>query len=168
MLPNFILVGAAKSGTSSLYHYLRQHPEVFMPREKAAQLGEPAVEEPLLSASDEQTPGEAGRPDDAKPAVSEEDRDVRAISLVESWKKGFEGAVTSSPAVCGDRVVFGCRDGSIYAFTQAGEMVWRYETGDGVGASPCCESGNHSPSAITSGTSSFSANRSPFLTVLWW
>ena len=30
-LPNFLIVGAAKSGTSSLHHYLNQHPEVFMP-----------------------------------------------------------------------------------------------------------------------------------------
>lgn len=30
-LPNFLIVGAAKSGTTSLYHYLKQHPEVFFP-----------------------------------------------------------------------------------------------------------------------------------------
>lgn len=29
-LPNFLIVGAAKSGTTSLYHYLKQHPEIFM------------------------------------------------------------------------------------------------------------------------------------------
>ena len=29
-LPNFLIVGAAKCGTTSLYHYLRQHPDVFM------------------------------------------------------------------------------------------------------------------------------------------
>jgi len=28
--PNFFLVGAPKSGTTSLYHYLKQHPEIFM------------------------------------------------------------------------------------------------------------------------------------------
>ena len=28
-LPNFLLIGAAKSGTSSLYMYLGQHPEIF-------------------------------------------------------------------------------------------------------------------------------------------
>jgi len=31
ILPNFFIVGAAKAGTTSLYHYLRQHPEVFLP-----------------------------------------------------------------------------------------------------------------------------------------
>ncbi len=30
-LPNFLIVGAAKSGTTSLHNYLNQHPEVFMP-----------------------------------------------------------------------------------------------------------------------------------------
>jgi hypothetical protein len=29
-LPNFLIVGAAKCGTTSLYYYLKQHPEVFM------------------------------------------------------------------------------------------------------------------------------------------
>jgi len=29
-LPNFIVIGAAKAGTSSLWHYLNQHPEVYM------------------------------------------------------------------------------------------------------------------------------------------
>jgi hypothetical protein len=34
MLPNFIIPGAVKAGTSSLYYYLRQHPEIFMPDNK--------------------------------------------------------------------------------------------------------------------------------------
>ena len=29
-LPNFFIIGAAKSGTTSLYHYLKQHPEIYM------------------------------------------------------------------------------------------------------------------------------------------
>ena len=32
--PNFLIIGAAKCGTTSLYHYLRSHPEVFMPERK--------------------------------------------------------------------------------------------------------------------------------------
>ena len=31
-LPNFLVVGAAKAGTTSLYGYLGSHPQVFMPR----------------------------------------------------------------------------------------------------------------------------------------
>ena len=33
-LPNFVVVGVAKAGTSSLHGYLRQHPDVFMPQMK--------------------------------------------------------------------------------------------------------------------------------------
>lgn len=33
-LPNFLIVGAAKCGTTSLYEYLKVHPEVFMPKRK--------------------------------------------------------------------------------------------------------------------------------------
>ncbi|RMF05764.1 sulfotransferase, partial [Candidatus Woesearchaeota archaeon] len=33
-LPNFIVVGAQKSGTTSIYNYLRQHPEVYLPDRK--------------------------------------------------------------------------------------------------------------------------------------
>jgi hypothetical protein len=30
-LPNFLIIGAGKSGTTSLYHWLREHPDVFLP-----------------------------------------------------------------------------------------------------------------------------------------
>jgi hypothetical protein len=33
-LPNFIIGGVPKSGTTSLYEYLRQHPDVYMPKVK--------------------------------------------------------------------------------------------------------------------------------------
>lgn len=31
LMPNFLIVGAAKSGTTSLYYYLDQHPDIYMP-----------------------------------------------------------------------------------------------------------------------------------------
>jgi hypothetical protein len=34
VLPNFLVIGAAKSGTTSLYRYLRGHPDVFMAESK--------------------------------------------------------------------------------------------------------------------------------------
>ena len=34
MNPNFLIPGASRSGTTSLYHYLRDHPEIFMPENK--------------------------------------------------------------------------------------------------------------------------------------
>ena len=33
-LPNFIVIGAMKAGTTSLYHYLRNHEQIFMPKVK--------------------------------------------------------------------------------------------------------------------------------------
>ncbi len=30
-VPNFLIVGAAKAGTTSLFHYLNQHPDVYIP-----------------------------------------------------------------------------------------------------------------------------------------
>lgn len=33
-LPNFLIVGAARSGTTSLYNYLKQHPDIFMSKIK--------------------------------------------------------------------------------------------------------------------------------------
>ncbi len=34
VLPNFLIIGAASCGTTSLYHYLEQHPQIFMSRQK--------------------------------------------------------------------------------------------------------------------------------------
>lgn len=34
-LPNFLVIGAGRSGTTSLHHYLGQHPDVFLPANKA-------------------------------------------------------------------------------------------------------------------------------------
>jgi sulfotransferase family protein len=33
-LPNFLIIGAMKGGTTSLWYYLRSHPQVFMPQRK--------------------------------------------------------------------------------------------------------------------------------------
>jgi hypothetical protein len=35
-LPDFLFVGAGKSGTTSLYNYLKQHPQIFMPKKDPA------------------------------------------------------------------------------------------------------------------------------------
>jgi hypothetical protein len=45
-LPDFFIVGAPKCGTTALYHYLRQHAQVFMPEKK----------EPHFYGSDLQAP----------------------------------------------------------------------------------------------------------------
>lgn len=33
-MPSFLIVGAVKGGTTALYHYLNQHPDIFLPRLK--------------------------------------------------------------------------------------------------------------------------------------
>ena len=33
-LPNFVIIGATKAGTTTLFEYLRRHPDVFMPQRK--------------------------------------------------------------------------------------------------------------------------------------
>ena len=33
-MPNFLVIGASRSGTTALHNYLRQHPDVFMPASK--------------------------------------------------------------------------------------------------------------------------------------
>lgn len=42
-LPNFLIIGAAKAGTSTLYEQLKTHPEIYMPQNK----------EPMFFSSDE-------------------------------------------------------------------------------------------------------------------
>jgi hypothetical protein len=37
VLPNFLIIGAMKAGTSSLYRYINDHPQVFMPERKELQ-----------------------------------------------------------------------------------------------------------------------------------
>ena len=32
--PNFIIMGFPKCGTTSLHHYLEEHPNIFMPNQK--------------------------------------------------------------------------------------------------------------------------------------
>lgn len=34
MLPNFLVVGAQKAGTTSLHHYLQAHPDIYLPAQK--------------------------------------------------------------------------------------------------------------------------------------
>jgi hypothetical protein len=47
MLPNFLIIGAQKAGTTSLYYYLKQHPEVYMSPEKETHFFSYLDEEPV-------------------------------------------------------------------------------------------------------------------------
>jgi Sulfotransferase domain len=48
--PNFFVVGAHKAGTTSLYEYLRKHPQVFLPAKKEPRYFTPEVRESLTLA----------------------------------------------------------------------------------------------------------------------
>lgn len=34
LLPNFIVIGAPRCGTTSLFEYIRQHPDIYLPSQK--------------------------------------------------------------------------------------------------------------------------------------
>src|ERR671939_356718 len=42
-LPDFLVIGAQKSGTTSLYEYLKSHPNVFMPDIKELDFFTPGI-----------------------------------------------------------------------------------------------------------------------------
>jgi hypothetical protein len=76
-LPNFIVIGAYKSGTTSLYNYLRQHPEIFMSR----------IKEPNFFAHEKK----------AK-MMREEGKEVRVIDNMDSYQDLFK-KVTNEKAI---------------------------------------------------------------------
>ena len=71
-MPNFLVIGAAKSGTTSLYHYLAQHPDVYMS----------PVKEPKFFALEGESPSFRG------PGDGEAD----AVTTLEGYRALFEGA----------------------------------------------------------------------------
>src|SRR5689334_12703065 len=71
-LPTFIVIGAGKTGTSSLYRYLMQHPDVFMS----------PIKEPLFFAFAGEHPKFAG------PGDAELNR--RLVTSLEEYQALFE------------------------------------------------------------------------------
>jgi outer membrane protein assembly factor BamB len=64
------------------------------------------------------------------------------VKLTEAWRKTYTGEVTSSPVLFEGCVVFGCRDGSMYALERGtGTMVWKFSATAGIGASPVVRGG---------------------------
>ena len=74
-MPNFLIVGAARCGTTSLYHYLRQHPQVYMS----------PVKEPKFFAY------EGGQPDFAGPTRFRRGRSRQrgVYTTIETYEKLF-------------------------------------------------------------------------------
>lgn len=83
-MPNFLIIGAPKSGTTSLYHYLTQHPQLFMSPNK----------EPYFFAFEGSRPTFSGPGDDIAW--------INAQSVVElsEYQQLFEGA--GDGQLCGE------------------------------------------------------------------
>ena len=75
-LPNFLIIGAPKSGTSSLYHYLGQHPEIYMS----------PVKEPHFFALDRAPTDYQG--------IGDRERMSTAVSDWAGYQELFAGATT--------------------------------------------------------------------------
>ncbi len=78
MMPNFLILGAAKAGTTSLYHYLRQHPDIYMS----------PVKEPKFFAL-ENEPLEFSRPGDR------EKMQRSSVTDLDSYRALFRGAAAA-------------------------------------------------------------------------
>ena len=76
-LPNFLIIGAAKAGTTSLYHYLGQHPQVYMS----------PVKEPKFFALEGQQLDYRG-PGDAERMKS------ASVTTLQDYQELFEGVST--------------------------------------------------------------------------
>lgn len=79
-MPNTFIIGAAKSGTTSLYDYLRQHPDIFMS----------PVKEPCYFAYAENPPEMAGPGDEAS------NRKSGVVYTMDAYRALFAGATTES------------------------------------------------------------------------
>jgi hypothetical protein len=83
-MPNFFIVGAQKSGTTSLYYYLQQHPQIYMSR----------IKEPdfFSSRDDEQYPDE---PDADRPTLVNDIDTYRSLFRDVSGETAIGEASTS-------------------------------------------------------------------------
>ncbi len=74
-MPNFLVIGAAKSGTSALYNYLKQHPQIYMS----------GLKEPHFFAFEGERPTFQGPGD-------QELYDYIAVSDIDAYRTLFRGA----------------------------------------------------------------------------
>ena len=78
LLPNFLIIGAPKAGTSSLYYYLKQHPEIYLSR----------IKEPYFFAFENDSKGFQGPGD--------RERYKYAVKSLEEYCKLFEPVTTET------------------------------------------------------------------------
>jgi outer membrane protein assembly factor BamB len=67
--------------------------------------------------------------------------DAEPGELAILWSKRHTDWVTSSPRLAHGRVVYGCRDGNLYALDPDGQVSWEYDSGAGIGATPAVDDG---------------------------
>ncbi len=80
-LPNFFIVGAPKAGTTSLYHYLDQHPQIFMS----------PIKEPNYFATEIRPENSC---DELQPQVAEDLRELQEYLRGPMHEKRFGGLVS--------------------------------------------------------------------------
>lgn len=81
-MPNFLIIGAAKSGTTALYHYLKQHPQIYMS----------PMKEPHFFAFEGQKLEFQG------PSSDQEALNRASITDIETYRSQFQG-VTNEVAI---------------------------------------------------------------------
>jgi len=62
-----------------------------------------------------------------------------SANLAIAWSKRHKDWVTSSPRLAHGHVVYGCRDGRLYAVESNGDVAWEYDSGAGIGATPAVD-----------------------------
>ena len=82
--PNFLVIGAAKSGTSALYRYLQQHPEIYMS----------PVKEPHFFGYESQPPNTQGPNDYVNSAVTDSESYYSLFSQATTEKAIGEASPT--------------------------------------------------------------------------
>jgi outer membrane protein assembly factor BamB len=133
---NVPLVAGALAGAAALailFGSLATRERSHGPRDPKALLV--AADEAKERASDS---GVAEAPSTMNGKMSAAAAETERLDLPEAWKRAFGAPITSSARSWRGKVYFGCRDGYLYAFTPEGELAWKYRSGGGIGASPCC------------------------------
>lgn len=100
-LPNFLIVGAAKAGTTSLYYYLSKHPQVFMSKVK-----EPNFFSSISGHSDFNGPGDS-------------EAEKGSIKTFEKYSKLFLNAN-------GSKVTGECSGSSLYYYESVIPKIKQY------------------------------------------
>ena len=81
-VPNFLIIGAAKSGTTAVWHYLRQHPEIYMSPTKHTRFFAFEVEDPSFRGPAPTMRGPSGRNHNVPYAITD----------IDAYHALFEGA----------------------------------------------------------------------------